>query len=267
MPKLVDNQFTVKSDAKVVRHEVLVTYIEPGSPADKAGLKKGDQIVGVGSIACDIPDDDKDICTPINKPSDLTNETHAFEDLPLKIEYRRDGKTHITTAQLRSNEEVEKSKKTDNPKGYLGVSPSEYKLERYTWSAPVVAVGLLKQFTVLTFQGLGTAISSLFHGDTQKASEQVSGPIGIFEVLRQGTLLGIQYILLIIAIISLSLAIMNVLPIPALDGGRLFVMLVSRLILKRPLTKEVEEAIHGLGFMFLIGLLILISIVDVNRFF
>jgi regulator of sigma E protease len=265
MPKLLDNQFTVASDTHVSHQAVFVRQVEKGSPADKAGLKQGDQITGLGSIACGTPDG-RDICTRVKTPDDLIKETHADEDLPLKIEYTRGGDTHITTATLRSNEEVEASKKTDHPKGYLGVEPAEYKLQRSTWSAPVVAIGLLKQFTVLTFQGLGTAISSLFHGDTQKASEQVSGPIGIFEVLRQGTLLGIQYILLIIAIISLSLAIMNVLPIPALDGGRLFVLLVAH-ALHKPLTKEVEETIHGLGFMLLIGLLILISIVDVNRFF
>lgn len=266
IPKIVPDQFTVASDTKVVQQSVGVAAIEKGSPADKAGLKQGDTILGVGSIACDIPNDENDICAPIKAPADLVKETSASENLPLKIQYKRDGQVGIVTAQLRSSQEVEASKKTDNPKGYLGVTPGEYTVQRSTWSAPVVAGGLMVQFTELTFKGLGTAISSLFQGDTKKASEQVSGPIGIFVVLQRGTEHGLQYILFIIAIISLSLAIMNVLPIPALDGGRLFVLLGAR-VLGKPLTKEAEETIAAGGFIFLLGLIIVISVVDVQRFF
>ena len=71
--------------------------------------------------------------------------------------------------------------------------------------------------------------------------------------------------LMVIAIISLTLAIMNVLPIPALDGGRLFVTLLYK-ALKKPLTKEAEERIHGTGFALLMVLFVVITIVDVNRF-
>jgi regulator of sigma E protease len=72
--------------------------------------------------------------------------------------------------------------------------------------------------------------------------------------------------LLIIAIISLTLAIMNILPIPALDGGRLWLTLAAHAV-KRPLTKEREELINGLGFLFLMTLIVLITVVDVKRFF
>jgi regulator of sigma E protease len=71
---------------------------------------------------------------------------------------------------------------------------------------------------------------------------------------------------LIIAIISLTLAIMNILPIPALDGGRLWMMLASR-GLKRPISARTEEIINAVGFVVLIGLIITITVVDVNRFF
>jgi regulator of sigma E protease len=71
---------------------------------------------------------------------------------------------------------------------------------------------------------------------------------------------------MIIAIISLSLAIMNVLPIPALDGGRLFVTLLFRAI-KRPLSERTEDRIHGTGFAALMLLFVLITIVDIKRFF
>jgi regulator of sigma E protease len=258
MPKLLDHQFTVASDTNITRNDVLVGNVEKGSPAAKAGLKQGDKLVTIG-----VPGEKP---TTVKAANALPKLTHEFQGKMVVVQYEQDGQLKSHETRLRTAKEVEASKKTDQPKGYLGLTPAEYTLQKSTWSAPVVALGLIKQFTLLTFQGLGTAISSLFHGDTQKASEQVSGPVGIFVVLKQGTLLGIQYILLIIAIISLSLALMNALPIPALDGGRLFVMLVSR-ALHKPITPEVENAIHGAGFLFLLALIVLISIVDVKRFF
>lgn len=258
MPKLINNQFTVQSDTKITRNEVLAGYIEKNSPAAKTGIESGDRIVAFG------PADGRIV--PIENPDKLPGVTKSLAGQEVTLRYEQNGQTKESTVQLRAEKEVAASKKTGDPKGYLGLTPAEYTLQRSTWSAPIVAAGLLKQFTLLTFQGLGTAIGSLFQGDTEKAKEQVSGPVGIFVVLKQGTLLGIQYILLIIAIISLSLAIMNVLPIPALDGGRLFVLLVSR-ALKKPLTPDMENAIHGAGFVFLIGLIVLISIVDVQRFY
>ena len=71
---------------------------------------------------------------------------------------------------------------------------------------------------------------------------------------------------MIIAVISLTLAIMNVLPIPALDGGRLFVTYLFR-IMRKPLTAKTEDMIHGIGFAVLMLLFVLITVVDVKRFF
>jgi regulator of sigma E protease len=86
-------------------------------------------------------------------------------------------------------------------------------------------------------------------------------------VLKGGSALGLTYVLFIIALISLTLAIMNVLPVPALDGGRLYLMLISRLTKEKRLTPKMEETIVGASFMLLLGLIILITIVDVKRFF
>jgi len=253
MPKLLDNQFTVASDTKIVQNEVLIGYIAEDSPAAEAGLQRGDQLIAFDG-------------QPVTTASELPEATQQHAGETITVTYRRDGETRNQQVDLLTTAEVEASKSTDTPKGYFGVSPTEYTLQRSTWSAPIVGAGLLAQFTGATFQGLGTAISSLFQGDTTTASEQVSGPVGIFVVMRDGSILGFEFMLLVVAIISLSLAIMNALPIPALDGGRLFVLLVSR-ALKKPLTPRVEEAIHGAGFVFLLGLIILVSVVDVRRFF
>lgn len=258
VPKLVDHQFTVKSNETVTRQDVFIGYLEEGSPADKAGLERRDVITSIGPAT--------GTKETLKTDEQLPAITKQYAGQAVEVSYRRDGELKQTTVQLRSNEEVEASRKTDTPKGHLGISPGEFQVNRYTWSAPIVAGGLIGQFTQLTFQGLGSALSGLFAGDTAKATEQVTGPVGIFVVLQQGSDLGLQFILMVIAIISLSLAIMNVLPIPALDGGRLFVTLVYR-VLRRKLTERAEDTIHGTGFAALMLLFVLITIVDVKRFF
>lgn len=258
IPKLVDDQFTIQSDERIAQQQLFVGYIEADSPAAKAGLQQRDVLASIG------PQDGPQ--TTITTAASFPDLTKQYAGQVVDIQYRRADQLQKTTVQLRSTAEVDASKQTDNPKGYLGIAPGEYQVNRYTWSAPIVAGGLIKQFTELTFKGLGTALAGLFTGDTKKATEQVAGPVGIFVILQQGTDLGIQFILMIIAVISLTLAIMNVLPIPALDGGRLFVTLLFRGI-RKPLTEKMEDRIHGTGFAVLMVLFVLITIVDVKRFF
>lgn len=258
MPKLVDNQFAVASDTKVVRNDVFVGIVEEGSPAVQAGLEQRDKLVSIGTSL--------DNAQQISSSKSLPEVTRQFAGQEVQVTYIRDGETKTIDVTLRSTQEVEESKNTDNPKGYLGVVPTEFTLQRSTWSAPIVGVGTTAQFAALTYKGLWYAISSLFVGDAQTASSQVSGPVGIFVLIKDGSELGIQFILMIIAVISLTLAIMNSLPIPALDGGRLFVTYVYR-ILKKPLTPKAEDLIHGVGFATLMVLFVLITVVDVRRFF
>lgn len=257
MPQLLDNQFTVKSDTTIIRQDVLVGFVEKGSPADQAGLQLRDHLTSFSANGKTVKVD------AANKLPDITK---TFAGEAVTINYVRDGVSKQTTVKFLSTKAVQESQTTKNPKGYLGISPTEYKLSRSTWSAPVVAIGVMKQFTVATFQGLGTALNALFHGQGSKASQQVSGPVGIVVLLKDGSLLGYQFVLMIIAIISLTLAIMNVLPIPALDGGRLFVTIISRL-LGKSLTEEAEERIYGAGFAVLMLLVVVITIVDVKRYF
>jgi regulator of sigma E protease len=101
----------------------------------------------------------------------------------------------------------------------------------------------------------------------ERAGASVAGPVGILGVIFPAAGQdGLVQILFLAAIISLTLAVMNALPIPALDGGRWFVTALFKL-LRRPLTKEREEKIHGTGFLVLIGLIILVTIGDVAKLF
>lgn len=259
MPKLFDGQFTVARDTKIVRQQVLVGYVEPGSPAAKAGLQARDRLVVIGEA------DKPETGRPITSQDQLPHITKEFAGKRVSISAERDGKSVGGTVTLRSAAEVEASKKTNQPKGYLGVSPTEYTLQRSTWSAPIVSLGIMKQLTVMTFTELGKMFANLAHGKGQAASQGVAGPVGIFMVVKDGSFLGYQFVLVVIAVISMSLAIMNILPIPALDGGRLFVTLLFR-AMRKPLTKHREELIHGTGFVALILLLVFITFLDIKRF-
>lgn len=263
MPNVVPNQFTVKSDTKIVKDYdnkgvIKVGDVVPDSPAAKTGIKADDQIVTINGVVIDSPE----------KLSATTRENAGKE---VSIAIKHDANTDLKSALLN----------TTSP--YLGISSysdaTGIQLRRSSWSAPIVAAGVTKDFTVATMQGLGSALKglgSLIAGGVTgnkvarqtgqtAASSQVSGPIGIVKVLYEGSKLGFGFMLFIIAIISLTLAIMNILPIPALDGGRLYTMLLFRAF-KKPLTQKTEERIQVTGMGVLMTLFILITIVDVNRF-
>ncbi len=277
MPKLLtqDNvgqdQFTVTRDTKITHQAVLVGAIQPGSPASKAGLRSTDQLLSLsnGSRTYEV-----------KTPGQIHSATLALAGQNVTLTYKRVGKNLVSRTQLLSKNEVQASLKTNDPKGYLGIVPNSLQIQRSTWSAPIVALGLTKQIVFLTFQGLGHAFSGLGsaiagiathnhqareNGQSQ-ASSQVGGPVAIGVALWDYGSLGINFMLFLIALISLTLALMNVLPIPALDGGRLLLMLFSRKILRRPLSRLAEERIVGVSFILILGLVLLITIVDIKRF-
>lgn len=280
MPQIVANQFVVKGDATYVQRAeryVAIGEVEPGSPAEAAGIRKNDVLVGVG-LAGHV--------TSLSDANTLIALTTQNAGQVMTLQYRHGvGGTVIQKdVTLRSLSEVELVRKEGRTLGYLGagVYPMQKGLTvvRSTWSSPIVAAGIIKQFTVLTLEGLGRAVVGIggiiggaLTGNAQtreagqaEASSQVAGPVGIFFILKYGSNAGLLFILMIVALLSLTLAIMNILPIPALDGGRLWLMLITRAV-KRPLSKEREEAINAAGFAFLMGLIVLVTVVDVRRFF
>lgn len=278
MPKLLNQQtvgreqFTVASDTKVIRQELRAGYIQPDSPAANAGLERQDTLT---SISAGIQQ------RSIKTTADLQAATREFAGQTVTISYEREGDSQTTQAKLLDRQEVEASRNSDEPKGHLGVVPTQLQINRSTWSAPIVAAGFTWQLVELTLKGIGSALAglgSLIAGGLtgneparqagqSQASSQVGGPVAIVAVLWGSGSLGINFMLFIIAIISLTLALINILPIPALDGGRLLMTLFSRGILKRPLSRQTEEKIIGGSMILLLALIVLITIVDVKRFF
>jgi regulator of sigma E protease len=166
----------------------------------------------------------------------------------------------------------------------LGAGLGQRESIKTTWSAPIVGVVTTAQFTWVTLQGIGDLIYNLVNGlvmqlspnnsdrakaslELQTVSESVAGPIGIIGIIfPAASQAGMTQLIFLTAIISLTLAVMNILPIPALDGGRWFTMVLFRLF-KKKLTQAREEKIQMIGFSILMGLVVLVTIADVTKLF
>jgi len=113
-----------------------------------------------------------------------------------------------------------------------------------------------------------TAVGNLlWHLVTQgKTAGEITGPVGIFQITGQAAQMGFIYLLNLTALLSINLAIINILPFPALDGGRLLFLLIEK-IKGSPVSQKIERTIHSAGFVFLIILMLLITVRDVMKLF
>ena len=104
----------------------------------------------------------------------------------------------------------------------------------------------------------------LFAGDLQQGD--VAGPVGTIQIIGQAVRAGLEVVLMISVILSVNLGFINLLPLPALDGGR-FVFMLIELIIKKPVPRNVEAIVHLVGFVLLIGLMVFLTVNDVSRLF
>lgn len=261
LPKIIPNQFSIASDTTTISKPVTLASVGKDSPAEKAGLKSGDAIIRFNGH--EVPTTEA-----------LQKATQEQKGKTVEIIYDRSGSEQRAQVALRADNK--------NGQGYLGVGTGQQSLIRATWSAPIVGIVTTGQLTAATFDGLGKMVANLFTGlfaqlsgneqvrqaggkELESAGSSVAGPIGILGVIFPAAQqAGPTQLVLLTAIISLTLAVMNILPIPALDGGRWFTMVVFRL-LRRPLTKEREESIQAVGFLTLMALVVVVTYLDVTK--
>lgn len=261
MPKLIENQFYVPSDTTISASPLTLSSIASDYPAEAAGLEAGDEIVSFAGEEIETADQFIDATA-----------SHRGETVP--VTYTRDGEIQTVDVALRDSEAG----------SIFGAGLSQQETLRATWSAPIVGVTTAGQLSWTILEGLGNMIGNLASGlvlqfspeesartsgqeQLDTVSQSVAGPIGILGVLFPAAgQAGLGSVVLLSAVISLTLAIMNTLPIPALDGGRWFTMALFRLF-RKPLKKDVEEKIQASGFVALMLLVVLVTIGDVAKLF
>lgn len=237
----------IPTDLNAIR----VEEVAPGSPAAAAGLPTNSLVVKVevGSQVVEV-----------KKGEDLikTVADHRGETVQL-----------VTQEGIEYQVYVRKSEEVPEGQGALGVVLTDFEMRFYPWwQMPFrgIWVGLKAavSFGGLILQALGTMVRDLVLMGQVPAD--VAGPVGIvYQAEKEGFLReGFWTQLNFAAILSINLAIMNVLPFPALDGGRGF-FLGLEMLLKKRIKPQIEQWINGVGFMLLIGLIVLISIRDVGR--
>lgn len=260
LPKILPNQFSVPADTHQVSAPVALSSLVKDYPAAKAGLKSGDTVTAVNGEHIDGVDE-------------FITLTKQNRGKTVNVEYVRNGQDKTTAVHLR-----------DADAAVFGSTLSQKETIRATWSAPIVGIATTGQFTWVTVQGLGTLVGNLATGlvgqlspnaathktasaDLAEVGDSVAGPIGILgTIFPAASKAGPVQVLFLAAIISLTLAVMNTLPIPSLDGGRWFVMTIYRLR-KKKLTKEREEKIQAIGFSVLMLLILAVTIGDVTKLF
>lgn len=218
---------------------VVVTQVTPDSPAALAGFLPGDQFVDFEKSANFIA---------------FVKESRGRE---------------ISFAVLRSGERITVTATPDvNPpegRGALGVALADSGIPKYDLLQSVWEG--LKQATLITgkiFESLGTLIVGIFTGTN--VLKQFVGPVGIVQVASDTAHVGFIYLWQLIALISLNLAVLNVLPFPALDGGRLFFLIIEKLK-GSPISPKKEMIANAIGMALLLLLMVVITVRDVARLF
>ncbi len=241
LPPLVSGQYSYGSPVQAQSSHLLVVEIGKNSPAAAAGIKRGDTIATAGGRT-------------LQTEQELLDYTKANAGQSVELTVKSGGQISSKTVTLRP---------PDSKEGYLGVTPFATSQQRYGFfEALITAVGLTLQISWLTLAAFGNMIIGLFaHG---QVSNQVAGPIGIVVLLSNIVHLGIAYVLIFVASISISLAVINALPLPALDGGR-WLLIAAQKVTKRQLSPTFEARVHAAGFVALLLLMVVVTFFDIKR--
>jgi regulator of sigma E protease len=215
---------------------VMIARLEPGKPAAAAGLQPGDRLMAING-------------EQIRNRTQATVVLRAIHDPQVKLTIERQGKQlDITSGLVKITDENGKeisqvgvNLEDDLPRVHVGPA-----------SAFTFAVGENVRIIKLT----GKALGQVFAGQ-RKARDTVAGPIGIATYAAQAAQLGFGAVITLIAGLSLSLGVFNLLPIPVLDGGAIFLILVEAVLglIGMKLTVTVRERIQQVGFVLLLLLM------------
>jgi regulator of sigma E protease len=233
----------------VETNRVTIVGISKDSPADKAGIKEDDVVYKVNS-------------KEVAKTNELMDEVGKNKGGKVTLEIGNKNRENLKQVN------VEVRENPPEGEGSMGVAISNTEMEKIPWYR--IDRGVMAGFKEAYYWGKIIAggvikmVGGLFVGQVPK---DVSGPIGMYEATsainkNQGILAVIHFF----GIVSVNLAIVNVLPFPALDGGRI-IFVIYEMITKKRANPKFEAVINNAGMMLLLGLILLITIGDVTRIF
>lgn len=227
---------------------LLVREVNPGSPAAEAGLAQDDQIVGVNG---------KEVRQGLFGQKEVIQTIQASADKPVTLTVLREGKKIDVTAVPRPDSGVPK----------LGFNQSLDGIERIVSRlGPVDALNYSIDLNVRMVRMTGKAIGQWIGGE-RSARDTVSGPVGILRLTGQAAQDGVGSVLQLTAMISLNLGVVNLLPIPVLDGGLIFMLLLESFlgIFGLPLPGLIKERMMQVGFVFLMLLMAFVIFNDLSK--
>lgn len=205
------------------------------SPAQKIGIQQGDEVIAIAG-------------NEINEWNDIPYTIGDNKENPVEITVLRDGEELSFKVIPKYDPAEQRSKIGIAPVANHNLAASVGKGVKDTWNMTVM---------------MGRIIKQLFTGDV--STKELSGPVGIVYAVNQSAKEGVIYVIYLASLLSLNLAIMNMLPFPALDGGRLIFLLIRKITGKR-VTDEMEGKIHFIGIMLLFALMIYVTWNDIVRF-
>lgn len=218
--------------------KILIESIEKNSPAEKMGLKIGDVITKDGN---------ENVFYSVKQVQEYINSNRGNE---------------VTLVVQRGNRQFEFTGtprlETSDGQGALGISGlGEVVMIKYPFFQSI-KMGLVDIGNM--FIAIGQIFSKLFHGES--AGVEVMGPVKLAMFTGQIIPLGFVFILRFIAIFSVNLGIINLLPFPALDGGRILFILIEK-IKGSPVSQKVEQAFHTVGMLLLLALMLFITVREI----
>jgi len=228
---------------------VMITAVSENSPAGASGLRVGDIVVHMENIIFGNT-------LEIKTVEELQNFTKANLSQKLKVTVKR-GKIII-------EKELVPRANPPEGEGAMGVGIALVGIVKAPWyKAPWEGLKDVFRLFYLIARGFYNLFSDIFVSGT--IPTDIAGPVGIAALSGQFASLGILYFLNFVAAISVNLAFLNVIPIPALDGGRIFFLLIEK-IKGSKVDQKVEHAIHGAFFILLMLLVFFVTYRDLTRF-
>lgn len=229
--------------------ELAVAGVLPGAPASQAGILSGDSIVSA---------------------RDAKGEWHAVDPKSFSAFIAASEGSEVTLSIKRNG--VEREIHATPAAGVVKLDPSRYALGVEVATIGVVPLSFfaaLKEGAVLTWSAVSLTAVGLWHffyGIFTFSADlsQVAGPVGIAGVVGSASAQGIGYLFSIMAIISINLALINLIPVPALDGGRLFFVLIESVI-RRPIKASITQSLNAVSFVFLILLMLVVTAHDIFK--